>query len=220
MVPPNLVKANVVNITKPGAPVPKQTVLDANVLYFIYYPNFSQLASAGGKPPQHYQITHYPAWLTKGLKGSSRFYAAPVTFGEFLRVIEYAEIEALWRTDPATPSGAEFSPRQCKMGRYSYVGRLGRIRQDAISFLLLARKTVDLLPEFRNAADELDKAVNEWNSSAGDFADATMVANAKYAMVPNILSDDIDLLTFDGITLYTANFTAIQDAAVGGKLIN
>ena len=102
---------------------------------------------------------------------------------------------------------------------HQYADRLGKIRQDALSFLQSARKTVDLLPSTRKAPDALDHAKAEWGQSAGDFGDALMVAVAKEATIRNVLADDIDLLTFDGITVYTANQTAIQDAKAAGKLV-
>jgi hypothetical protein len=81
------------------------------------------------------------------------------------------------------------------------------------------RKGIHLLPQFRNEADALDLSVAAWEPAAGDFADALLVANATYALVPHILGDDIDLVTFDGITVYTANRTAIKDAAAAGRLV-
>lgn len=220
MLPPHLVKARVIDITKPGAPLPRQAVIDASVLYFTYYPNFGQLAAAGGKSPKGYQTSRYPAWIKQALKAGSQLFATPVTLGEFVRAMEYAQLEMIWRNDPATPAGEDFSPAKCKQARYTYAAQLSRSRQDAISFLVQARKSLRLLPQFKNETDQLDQAVNEWKSSTGDFADALMVANAKYAMVKDLLADDIDLLSFDGITVYTANRTSLQDASAAGKLAN
>jgi hypothetical protein len=47
-----------------------------------------------------------------------------------------------------------------------------------------------------------------------------MVANAKRAATPFVLSDDKDIATFAGITLYTANRGAINAARDAGKLVN
>jgi hypothetical protein len=220
MIPPNRVLAKVVDITKAKAPIPKQIVVDASVLYFVYYPNFRQLAAVGGSQPKHYQTSTYPAWYNTVLKAKTEFFASPVTLAEFIRVCEYAEIEALWISDPNMPDGEEFSPRKCKDARYSYEARLGKIRKDAHSYLLQARKTVKLLPEFANAPDELDLTVTEWLASTGDAADSILVANARYSQVPHVLADDVDILSFGGITVYTANRTALQDAIAAGKLLN
>jgi len=58
-----------------------------------------------------------------------------------------------------------------------------------------------------------------WVESTADFGDAHLVATAKGAGIANILSDDADLITFEGIAVYTANQTAIGAAQASGKLI-
>jgi hypothetical protein len=52
-----------------------------------------------------------------------------------------------------------------------------------------------------------------------DVSDALVVANAKYASIPHILTDDVDFLTVEGITVYTANNRAIEAATAAGELI-
>src|SRR5438874_1881305 len=107
----DFVKARVVDITRPNCPIPSQMAVDANVLYFIYYPNFSDLRLAGGKTPHSYQLQTYPQWFNKALQAKTMFFAPEVTFGEFVRLAEYAEIEAIWVTDPNRAAMESFSPR-------------------------------------------------------------------------------------------------------------
>ncbi len=45
------------------------------------------------------------------------------------------------------------------------------------------------------------------------------MATAKSAGIAKILSDDADLISFEGIVVYTANQTAIGAAQASGKLI-
>ena len=45
------------------------------------------------------------------------------------------------------------------------------------------------------------------------------MATAKRAGIANILSDDADLISFEGIVVYTANQTAIGAAQASGRLI-
>jgi predicted nucleic acid-binding protein len=85
--------------------------------------------------------------------------------------------------------------------------------------LAAACKRVELLPKFKGAEEELTRAVEEWASSAGDFTDALLVGAAKFADITDILSDDVDLVTFEGITVYTANRNSIDAADVAGKLL-
>jgi hypothetical protein len=67
--------------------------------------------------------------------------------------------------------------------------------------------------------EEHQQSAIEWCSSAGDFRDAVTVAQSKHMLgAPHVLSDDIDLATFGGITLYTANDRIINNASPCGTL--
>jgi hypothetical protein len=46
-----------------------------------------------------------------------------------------------------------------------------------------------------------------------------LVCNNAARYFKHVLADDMDLLSFSGITVYTANRTAITDAAAAGKLL-
>lgn len=217
MIAGSAVKARVVDITSPRAPLPKCAVIDANVLYFVFYPNFDQLRAAGGQQP--YQAPNYQRWWKRAAGSTTRFFASPQSFGEFLRTVEYAELEALWLTDSNTPSGERFSPIKCKESRYANLTRLSSIRSKALATLASARKTVELLPKLGTAEQEIERCATEWNNSTGDFGDAVLVANGKFVRYTDVVSDDVDLLTFDGITVHTANRKAINAAQDAGKLV-
>jgi hypothetical protein len=60
--------------------------------------------------------------------------------------------------------------------------------------------------------------VNEWLTANGDFPDAVLVATGKRQGLTHIMSDDADLATFAGITLYTGNQKTINAARIAGKL--
>src|SRR5947209_6207255 len=102
------VRAQVVDINRPSAALPTKVVVDANVLYFGRYPNFAHLQAAGGRMPQSYQRRDYPPCLDQLTLLGCEVLALPQTLGELIRLVEYAELEALWLTDPATPSGSRF----------------------------------------------------------------------------------------------------------------
>jgi hypothetical protein len=80
------------------------------------------------------------------------------------------------------------------------------------------RVAVSLLGQFPTADDELAGAAGEWLTSSGDFPDAILVATARWQGLLHILSDDMDLATFSGIALYTANQKTIDAARIAGKL--
>lgn len=219
MIPPNLVKAEVVDLTCARRSFPQRAILDANILYFVYYPNFSALSAAQGRTPLAYQLRVYPRWFKEAAQNGMQSFASVVTVGEFARAMEFAEWEAYCRTLPGSSMSANFGPIECKAARYDHHGRLLYIRNTSDTVVNVMRKSVGLLPKMRNEVDELQTATQAWIESAGDFADSIMVATAKFVGIREIVSDDVDLITFDGIQVYTANRNAIQAASVAGKLI-
>lgn len=225
MITAALIKADVVDIRKPASATPTDMVTDANVLYWVFYPNFSSLTYAGGKQPLPYQVGDYPRYWQKAARAKTQFHAVTATLGEFAKVAEHAELEAIWLTDPSLPQPdpanpvTQFDPRVCKFARYHYSGQLSTVRKDVETMIASIRKSVGLLAQFATPDDLQKQSSVEWGSSCGDFPDAVMVASAKHQAKPHILSDDMDLATFSGITLYTANLKTINAAAAAGKLL-
>ncbi len=224
MITPPLVRAEVVDIRQPASPTPSDLVTDANVLYWVFYPNFSSLAYAGGRQPFPYQLRDYPKYWQRAAKAGTQFHVVATTLTEFAKVAEYAELEAIWLTDspppqpdPANPV-AHFDPRVCKFARYHYSGSRTLTRTAVETMIASIRKSVGLLAGFPTPDDEHNRSMLEWQSSCGDFPDAVMIASAKQQSRTHILSDDMDIATFAGITLYTANQTSIAAARMAGKL--
>src|SRR5581483_2033296 len=154
MITPALIKADVVDIRKPASATPQDMVTDANVLYWIFYPNFSSLSYAGGKQPLAYQVAEYPKYWQKAAKAKTQFHVVTATLGEFAKVAEYAELEAIWLTDPSSPQPdpakpvTQFDPRICKFARYHYSGQLATVRGSIETMIASVRKSVGLLPHF------------------------------------------------------------------------
>ncbi len=213
---PNLVKAQVVDIQNRRSPLPQKVVVDANVLYFVFYPSFAQLRSAGGRTPHGYQTGEYPRWWGRVERAKGGFFVSEVTLEEFIQLIETAELETLFRTDPNVPADMEFTRKEA---RYRYGDQLATVRQTGIGVLQQVRKNTSLLPAFRNQEDRLQRVVQAWQTSFMDPNDAIVVASAIYGSIPHIVTDDADFLTVEGTTIYTANNRAIEAATAAGKLI-
>jgi hypothetical protein len=200
-------------------------VADANVLYWRFYSNFPSVQYAGGRQPAHYQISLYPAYWNRATAQGTSFHVTPATLAEFAKAAEYAELETIWLTDPNPPQPdpanpvSQFTPVVCKLARYHYGRQLPSIRQAVERMITYALQKVKLLGQFPTADDQHARSLQEWRPSCGDFTDAIIVATAKEFGMPHILSDDMDLATFAGITLYTANARTIQSATAAGKLL-
>jgi len=224
MIPTLLVKAEVVDIRNRKSNLPRRVVADANVLYVINY-DVTGLAAAGGRVPPSYQTRHYPAWWKLAARGGVELCTVASCLAEFAHIVERTELENIWRTDPNRPEldpnrpGQDFSPKYTKTVRNHYRGQIKPIREGVETTLASTRKSVNILPRVGQDEVALNRAIQVWVESAADFGDAHLVATAKGAGIANILSDDADLITFEGIVVYTANQTAIAAAQASGKLI-
>jgi|GEM_PF-1247381 len=224
MISSTFVKAWVVDIRDSDATMPRRVVVDANILYFVYYDS-AALTSVGGKGPAHYQATVYPRWWSHAVSKKVELCTAMTCLAEFAHIVERTELELLWRMDPVRPEldpanpSQDYTPRYAKTVRYLYANQLEMIRLEVETSLLSLRKTVELLPKVGQDADIFAGAVKEWLPAISDFSDAILVAAAKRVGIFQIISDDADLITFEGITVYTANRNAIESASAAGKLI-
>ncbi len=223
--PPTLVKAQVVDIRRQSSSLPKDVVADANVLYVINY-DFTALEAAGYRVPSRYQTRHYPAWWKRAVQAGVTLCAAACSLAEFAHIMERTELQNLWRTDPSQPvldpdrPCDEFSPRCTKAARYFYHSQIRSIRESVETSLDSIRKNVHVLPRVGGDEEVLNRVIRAWVPSTADFGDADLVATAKRAGMPRIISDDADLVSFEGITVYTANQNAVDAARNGGRLLS
>ena len=104
--------------------------------------------------------------------------------------------------------------------RYHYHGQIKSIRECVQTALDSARKNVAILPRVGQDEVALNRAIRAWVESAADFGDAHLVATATGAGIANIVSDDAELISFEGLTSYTANKNAIDAAQSAGKLLS
>ena len=216
MLQPAQVKSQVIDLRKATATIPPCAAVDANVLYFCNYPNFGQLQSAGGNTPRSYQLSDYPKWWAKALTAKCNFATSIATFGEFLKLVEHAELETCWLTDPLHAADL-FSK---KAARYEYAAHLTTIRQSALTAVASIEKSVSLFPSRgTQPSDDFRQINDEWKDTYGDYPDAVLVAQARSGGIKNVVTDDIDFLTFDGLIVHTANDKAVQLARSAGKLV-
>ncbi|WP_020467545.1 hypothetical protein [Singulisphaera acidiphila] len=223
MIPARMVKASVVDLRAGSAPLPKRGIVDANVLYIVGY-DFTSSVTAGLRSPSPYQIRFYPIWWKKAVQGGVALCTTAGALAEVAHIIERTELEILWRTDPRRPEldpdmpGQDFTPKYIKTVRYHYYSQLQALRESVETTLQSIRKLVDVIPQVGQDASALDQTLVQWIPSAADFGDAAFVASAQRTGMRHVISDDADLISFEGITVYTANRSAINAAALAGKL--
>jgi hypothetical protein len=210
MLPSHLIKAKLVDIISAACDLPGQMVVDANVLYLWFYPNFDQLEAVNADRPTTRQRREYPKCLKRLLEAKVQLYTSAFTMAEVATTAEVAELQYLWLSDPNQSKTASFKPKAARM---AYARELATIRERVDQVLARVSKSVALLPKPASMDREVEEARALWRQSAGDFGDAMLVTAARRVPILTVLSDDADLLSFEGLTLYTANKNAIEASA-------
>ena len=206
------------------AALPSEPVVDANVLYWIFYLNFESLSPAKGQEAKPRYSLIYSRFWQRAANSGAKFYFSGATLGEFSKLAEHAELEAIWLRDrhrprlDAEPTAIGFNPRLCKMRRYRYADQLRRIRGKVEAMIADLRKSVALLPDLQMGELLVKAASTAWATSNADFPDAVMVTAAILQRRDSFLTHDADLATFPGIKVFTANNSLIEAAKTAGKL--
>ena len=225
MINKDSVRAQVIDIRGINSTIPRSIVVDTNILYFVYYdPAF--LSDSGGQAPRRYQLAEYPSWWRRALSGQVLLSTSIGCLSEFCQLVERTELEIRWRNVPEDPESARrdpdegFTSKVAKDVRYLCIADLPSIRDGVATLLQAILKNVEVLPQPPKQTDReiLASTFRVWERSGCDFTDAALVNLARGAGIPRILTDDADLITFEGITVYTANSSAIDAAKQSGKL--
>lgn len=219
MTPIDRVKASVYDIRK-GTPLPDALFCDTNILYWVFYPSFGTLQLAGGATPSVNQAKEYPKWIKWVMKSGKNLCVCNGTIAEIVKTMEYAELETLWVTDPSHSSNDRFDARRFKSARYQYLNMLESVRKRICTHLASLRKHVRVMADPRSPETAVDTYLVDWSVCAGDFPDSVAVSIAKQHGIPQIVTDDQDFLTMEGVIVYTANVQAIADATRAGKMLN
>ena len=209
---PDLVRADVRDITRAGGgwTVPNRLAVDANVLAFVFYPGPTpgSMGSRHDKMQRLYAPFLEPAVAAKGLCTDA------FNLAELAGLVERKELERRFLLHDTKQNFV------VKRARYMFADELARIRTTAQTVAASAAKNLSILPRHQGGATlEMNENAVEWTQCNADFGDAVLVAAAKRQGIRDICSDDGDLITCPGITVYTANNDAIATARLAGKLL-
>lgn len=197
------VRAHVVDIRTDAPSAQDSFLVDTNVWYWMHYPAASQQA-------QPYQVTDYPNYLKSVITAGSSLFCSPLTFSELAHNIESAE-----RGIYSLNAGRDIPPKEFRHEYPRQQKRVAGIAQAAWSDVLSMSQIMPL-----NLDDAfLAAAVRKFNQVELDGYDLFMAQNSLLGGVACIITDDKDYCTFPGITVFTANASAIRAASAAGRLI-
>ena len=207
----DLVQAQVCDLTAQGQwTMPNRLAVDANVLAFVFYAG----PAPGYMGTRHEKMAAVYAPFLQPFVLAKTLYTDPFNLAELAGVAERYELE---RRFLLVDTKLNFN---VKRARYKFADELPQIRGKAQTVSASAGKNLTLLPRHQaGTTPEMNENVAEWLQCTADFGDAVLVAAAKRQGIRDICSDDGDLITCPGITVYTANRDAIGTARQAGKLL-
>lgn len=212
-------KAQVVDIHDFSVRTPEALVADANVLMFSTYDRYDQQRLLGQQVPANARVDAYLGYERRARAAGSVLWISPFGVLEFLRTVEMTELKILCaRLDPAAAEG-NFSGFEPKAVRRRAGGDYRDVQERVLTYTQQIEKRFRLLDTPGSFTEKIQGFRAAWLGSVSDPGDALLVANAKANGINNIISDDQDLSTVDGLVLYTANRTVIDTARNIGRLL-
>lgn len=197
------VRAFVVDI-KNDTPTDEDSFLvDTNAWYWLHYPKASQDA-------KQYQTVEYPNFLKRCLESNSKLLCSPLSFSELAHRIEDVEKKIYaYNADKAIGT---------KQFRHDYPGQRRRVTGLIQSIWLDVVEMSQIMP-INLDENFVATSVDKFGAVELDGYDLYMAENAVKSGVLNVITDDADYCTFPGITVFTANETAIRLAGNAGRLL-
>lgn len=156
------------------------------------------------------QLTTYPSYLKRALTAKARLHRFNLSFAELSHQIEKVEHEYFVRTNSRNLSLKEFRHNELT-NRAKVVAEIGSAWQQV--------KTLAPAAELTLNDSTTDKALARLSDQLIDGHDTFFLESLSSANCVKVVSDDGDFCTVPGITLFTANPSAIAAAKAQGKLL-
>jgi predicted nucleic acid-binding protein len=199
------IKAKVADIRRYN-PNPYDTFfIDSNVLIWI----FSSKYSRGSYKHGLYQAKEYTSFLHKALKVRSKLYVCGLSFSEMSHFIEDMEYKHFSNLYPEVTR---------KEYRHNYQSERNNVIEEINSAWSGVSQVSEIL-ELNVDKSSVDSSISLISSSMLDGYDVFLVSATKTNGIINILTDDGDFSSLEGVKLFTANYGVIKAAIEQGKLI-
>lgn len=194
-----IVRAKIVDIRTDTPISTDRFLVDTNVWYWLFYPRASQALST----PRSYQLTDYPSYIEKAISNKSSLHCCALNFSELAHNIEKVEREIYENKSNLTINTKDF--------RHNYVGQRGKILDlindtwnDVTSISAFLDANLDML--------FMQSALSLFPSVSLDGYDLFMAEMALKTGVTQVITDDGDYATVQGLTVFTSNPKIIAEA--------
>ena len=198
--------AQIVDIRADTPTTSDRFFVDTNAWYWLSYTRASQTPAS----PQSYQLTDYPEFLKKALSAKAKLHCCALSFPELAHNIEKAEREIY-----ADQAGRDINPKEFRHKYTRQHNRVVRLIIDTWSDVLAISSQLDITLD----SAFMSEALSMFSIVGVDGYDLFMVEGIRRHNITQIVTDDGDYATVQGITVFTANPRLIQMAQSAGKLI-
>lgn len=204
---PVVIRASVVDLRSDIPKTDDSFIVDTNVWLWLYYPPLTQ--NSAGDPLQ--SAIDYPNYFKAALAAKATLHSSALIFSELTHNIERKE-RLIYESNLAN----SLDP---KVYRHDYPRqrlKVTKLVQDAWSDISSSSKLLDMNLD----SDFMTESLSLFPATQLDGYDLFTAQLAKQSQVNQIITDDGDYATVDGLTIFTANQKIINLASQSGKLIN
>jgi predicted nucleic acid-binding protein len=198
------IKSEVVDINKYNPTQRDSFFIDSNVLIWV----FSTKHSRGNERHGLYQSRVYPAYIHRALKAGSKLYVCGLSFSEMSHFIEDMEFQHFSLMSPYVKR---------KEYRHNYPTERSNIIEEINSAWSAVSLATEML-EINVDRSSVDTSLSLISNSMLDGYDVFLAAATKTHGIVNILTDDGDFSSIEGVRLFTANYGVLRAAEKQGKL--
>ncbi len=203
---PIKVRADVIDIRQDRPRPDDSFLVDTNVWYWLTYTRASHTSDS----PRNYQLRDYPAYLLRAKSVRAQVYWCGLSLEELAHRIERIELKIFNKT---------LSQGEIKLKEFRHDRPEDRKR--VVEEIQAAWGQVKTMAEgLAISIDQLttDAAFNMIPSSEMDGYDLFMVQVLWKHSVRGLITDDADLATVSGVTIFTSNRKLITEARKQKKL--
>jgi hypothetical protein len=204
------IRASVVDISVDQPRAGDRFLVDCNVWMWLSYPRFSHLDP--DDQPRPHQLG-YPQYIKKALSAKSGIAASSLTFSEIVKVVEETE-----RKVYKYQSGQDVPLKQFRHGTVKLRAMATRQAIECWEVVTnMATETIDVHVTPNLVASAITRLKNDERL---DGTDLLVMEAADRVGITQVLSDDFDFVTVNGISVFTANPRAIRAARQDGRLMS
>jgi hypothetical protein len=213
------IRASVVDIADGSLPLERAYAVDANVVIMSTYDRYDQHRSLRERVPSEHQIDAYLRYESRARAAGCALWVGCSTVFEFLRTIEQLELRILWATRDERAAEGDWTGFSLKETRDVAREQYPDVQRRICVYSESVAKRYAIFDPIRPLSALMAQFAETFRGTMIDSGDALIVNDARAAGVSSIISNDVDLATVDGITLYTNNRRVIEAARAAAKLV-